>query len=335
MDRFLAMQVFTRVVDASSFTRAAEALDMPRGSVTTTIQHLEAWLGVRLMNRSTRRLSLTPDGAAYYERCVRILADIEETEANFQSGSGSPRGKLRIAMPGSIGRLLVIPSLSAFHARYPDLDVQLDLTERAVDLLQEGVDCAVRVGALKDSSLVGRRLGLLDGVTCASPDYLKREGCPRALDDLAHHYCVGYCPHRGARAPSLSFLVRREEVEVKMNDSLSVNDSDAYVACGLEGFGIIQPPRVVALGHLRTGALVEVLPELRPAPAPVSIVYLRGRHLPPKVRVFVDWIADLFERCPLLNGRTGLEKTVRPATALDERERESRIETPAASELFV
>ena len=169
MDRLQAMQVFTRVVDTNSFTRAAETLDMPRASVTTIIQNLEAFLGVRLMHRTTRRLSLTPDGAAYYERCIRILADVEETETSFQRGNKKPNGKLRIDMPGSIGRLIVIPSLCEFHTRYPDIDLQLGLSDRPVDLLQEGVDCVVRVGALQDSSLVARRIGLFEGVSCASP----------------------------------------------------------------------------------------------------------------------------------------------------------------------
>ncbi|HEV3106738.1 MAG TPA: LysR substrate-binding domain-containing protein, partial [Trinickia sp.] len=172
MDRLQAMQVFTRVVDTNSFTKAAETLDLPRASVTTIIQNLEAYLGVRLMHRTTRRLSLTPDGAAYYERCVRILSDVEETETTLQSGSKKPHGKLRIDMPGAIGRTIVIPKLAAFHSRYPDIDLQLGLSDRPVDLLQEGVDCVIRVGALEDSSLVARRIGLFECVTCASPQYL-------------------------------------------------------------------------------------------------------------------------------------------------------------------
>src|SRR5215469_8774589 len=187
MDRLQAMQVFTRVVDTNSFTRAAETLDMPRASVTTIIQNLEAFLGVRLMHRTTRRLSLTPDGAAYYERCVRILADVEETEQTFQDRNRKPHGKLRIDMPGSIGRLIVIPSLCEFHGRYPDIDLQLGLTDRPVDLLQEGVDCVIRVGALQDSSLVARRVGLFEGVSCAAPSYIERAGIPQTIEDLEQH----------------------------------------------------------------------------------------------------------------------------------------------------
>jgi LysR family transcriptional regulator, regulator for bpeEF and oprC len=331
MDRLQAMQVFTRVVDTNSFTRAAETLDLPRASVTTIIQNLEAFLGTRLMNRTTRRLSLTPDGAAYYERCVRILADVEETEASFQSGNKKPHGKLRIDMPGSIGRLLVIPSLCEFHTRYPDIDLQLGLSDRPVDLLQEGVDCVVRVGALQDSSLVARRIGLFEGVTCAAPDYLQRAGMPASLEDLENHKAVNYFSSRTGRTIDWAFMVDGKEVEVKMKGIVSVNDADAYVTCGLEGFGLIQPALFMVLPHLRSGQLVEVLPKLKPLPMPISAVYPHSRHLSPKVRVFVDWIAELFDRCPLLSGRGSLDATCTKRT-FEERESAPMLDTPVITE---
>ncbi|WOD16458.1 LysR family transcriptional regulator [Paraburkholderia kirstenboschensis] len=331
MDRLQAMQVFTRVVDTNSFTRAAETLDLPRASVTTIIQNLEAFLGTRLMHRTTRRLSLTPDGAAYYERCVRILADVEETEASFQSGNKKPHGKLRIDMPGSIGRLLVIPQLCEFHTRYPDIDLQLGLSDRQVDLLQEGVDCVVRVGALQDSSLVARRIGLFEGVTCAAPEYIERAGKPTSLDDLENHKAVNYFSSRTGRTLDWAFMVDGKEVEVKMKGIVSVNDADAYVTCGLEGFGLIQPARFMVLPHLRSGQLVEVLPELKPLPMPISAVYPHSRHLSPKVRVFVDWIAEVFDRCPLLSGRGALDATCSQRT-LEERESAPTLDTPVISE---
>lgn len=237
MDRLQAMQVFTRVVDTSSFTKAAETLSLPRASVTTIIQNLEAFLGVRLMHRTTRRLSLTPDGAAYYERCVRILADVEETEASFQANNRKPHGKLRIDMPGSIGRLLVIPSLCEFHTRYPDIDLQLGLSDRPVDLLQEGVDCVIRVGALQDSSLVARRVGLFEGVTVAAPAYLAHFGEPKTIEDLSQHKAVNYFSSRTGRTIDWSFLIDGKETEIKMESIVSVNDADAYVTCGVEASG--------------------------------------------------------------------------------------------------
>lgn len=327
MDRLQAMQVFTRVVDTSSFTKAAETLSLPRASVTTIIQNLEAFLGVRLMHRTTRRLSLTPDGAAYYERCVRILADVEETEASFQANNRKPHGKLRIDMPGSIGRLLVIPSLCEFHTRYPDIDLQLGLSDRPVDLLQEGVDCVIRVGALQDSSLVARRVGLFECVTVASPDYLERHGEPQTIDDLNQHKAVNYFSSRTGRTIDWTFLIDGKEVEMKMEGIVSVNDADAYVTCGIEGFGLIQPPLFMVLPHLREGRLKEVLPGVKPLPMPISVVYPHSRHLSPKVRVFVDWVAEVFDRCPLLSGKGSLDATCSKRT-FEEAERAPVLDTP-------
>ncbi|MEC4772521.1 putative multidrug efflux transcriptional regulator CeoR [Burkholderia cenocepacia] len=331
MDRLQAMQVFTRVVDTSSFTKAAETLGLPRASVTTIIQNLEAFLGVRLMHRTTRRLSLTPDGAAYYERCVRILADVEETEASFQANNRKPHGKLRIDMPDSIGRLLVIPSLCEFHTRYPDIDLQLGLSDRPVDLLQEGVDCVIRVGALQDSSLVARRVGLFECVTVASPDYLERHGEPQTIDDLGQHKAVNYFSSRTGRTIDWTFLIDGKEVEMKMEGIVSVNDADAYVTCGIEGFGLIQPPLFMVLPHLREGRLKEVLPGVKPLPMPISVVYPHSRHLSPKVRVFVDWIAEVFDRCPLLSGKGSLDATCSKRT-FEEAERAPVLDTPVINE---
>ncbi len=334
MDRLQAMHVFTRVVDTNSFTKAAETLDLPRASVTTIIQNLESHLGVRLMHRTTRRLSLTPDGAAYYERCVRILADVDETESSLQNGSKKPHGKLRVDMPGSIGRTIVIPSLCEFHKRYPDIDLQLGFSDRPVDLLQEGVDCVIRVGALQDSSLVARRIGLFEGVTCASPEYLARAGEPRSLQELSQYQAVNYFSSKTGRIMDWSFLVDGKEVEVKMPGSVSVNDADAYLTCAIEGFGLIQAPLFMVLPHLRSGTLKEVLPEWKPLPMPISTVYPHSRHLSPKVRVFVDWIAEVFDRCPLLSGRQSLDAVCSKRT-LEERESAPALETPVLTEWVV
>lgn len=315
MDRLQAMQVFTRVVESNSFSRAADTLDMPRASVTTIIQNLEAFLGVRLLQRTTRRLNLTPDGAAYYERCVRILTDIEETEQSFHEGARNPRGKLRVDMPGSIGRLIVLPQLCEFHTRYPDIELMVGLGDKPVDLIQEGVDAVIRVGTLQDSSLVARRVGVFQGVTCASPEYLERHGEPNTLEDLENHYAVNYFSSRTGRIIDWDFLVDGKPVEVKMKGAVAVNDADAYLNCGLDGFGIIQPARLMALPYLRSGQLKEVLPQWKTQPMPISVVYPHNRHLSPKVRVFVDWVAELFERCPLLSGQEDAEKRCAPTVA--------------------
>lgn len=305
MDRFQAMQVFVRVVDSNSFTRAADSLGLPRATVTTAVQQLENLLQVRLLNRTTRRISLTPDGAAYYERCARILADVEEAETSFREVSRGPRGKLRIDVPPPIGRLVLIPHMCEFHSRYPDIELAIGMGDRPVDLVRESVDCVIRVGELQDSSLVGRRIGTMDTVTCASPDYIERHGEPRALADLQHHRAVHYFSSRTGRIYDLDFVVEGEVTEVKVPGKVSVNDGDAYVASGLQGFGLIQPPRFMVQQHLQSGALREVLPQWRPSSMPISVVYPHNRHLSPKVRAFVDWAAELFGRCPILGGCEG------------------------------
>ena len=305
MDRFQAMQVFTRVVDTNSFSVAADSLGLPRATVTTTIQGLERRLQVRLLNRTTRKLSLTPDGAAYYERCVRILADVEDTESSFHDVERGPKGRLRLDVPPSIGRLLLIPKLCEFHARYPDIELVIGMGDRPVDMVREAVDCVIRVGALQDSSMVARRIGTFQGVTCGAPSYFERHGEPRTLDDLKNHRSVHYFSARTGRTIDWDFVIDGITTEVKMSGSVSVNDADAYVACGVQGMGLIQAARFMALPYLESGLLREVLPQYTPAPMPISAVYMQNRHLSSKVRVFVDWVADLFGRCPLLTGCTG------------------------------
>lgn len=319
MDKLHAMRVFVRVVEVNSFSKAAETLGLPRASVTTTIQNLEASLGVRLLQRTTRRLNLTLDGAAYLEGATRVLSEIDEIEASFTSARKTPRGRLRVDMPGSIGRLVIIPSIHEFHQKYPDIDLMIGLGDRPIDLIQEGVDCVIRVGVLEDSSLVARRIGAMQPITCASPAYLAEHGEPSTIEDLDRHAAVNYFNNRTGRNFELYFTRDGQEIEVAMKGSVAVNDADAYVTCGLEGLGILQPGRFMVLPHLRSGALREVLREWRPPRVPVSAVYPHHRHLSPKVRVFVDWVAELFERCPLLQGEDVAEdacgETARPAPA--------------------
>lgn len=303
MDRFQAMKVFTRVVETGSFSRAADALNMPRPSVSVIVQNLEAHLKVRLLHRTTRRLNLTADGAAYYENCIRILADVEATESALTDAIRGPRGKLRVDVPGSVGRSLLLPKLFEFHDRYPDIELMLGFSDRPVDLIQEGVDCVIRVGELRDSTLVARRVGVYDSVTVASPAYLKKHGMPRTIEDLASHTAVNYFWSRNGRLMDLSFDVDGETVQVRMNGNISVNDADAYLAGALKGAGIIQPMRMLAEPYLASGELVELLPQWKPLSMPISAVYPHNRHLSPQVRAFVEWIAELFEGWPALSVR--------------------------------
>jgi LysR family transcriptional regulator, regulator for bpeEF and oprC len=300
MDRIQAMEVFTRVVDANSFTRAAETLGMPRASVTTIIQNLEAFLGVRLMHRTTRRLSLTPDGAAYYEHCIKIITEIAEADASFQAGNRKPSGALRVHMPSALGRRIVIPALATFHRRYPDITLDLGLSDRPVDPIEEGVDCMIRIGPLEDSSMVARRIGMLKRITCASPAYLARQSAPKSIEDLAAHHAVNFRAAHGGRPVPWVFVIDGKPVEVKMNSLVSVNDSDAYVTCAIEGFGLIQPTLFMVLPYLLDGSLKEVLTGFNPKPKPISIVYPHNRHLSAKVRAFAEWIHELFDSMPAL-----------------------------------
>lgn len=299
MDKLQAMQVFTKVVEMNSFTRAADALSIPRASATTIIKNLEAHLQARLMHRTTRRLNLTPEGAGYYERCVRVLADIDEIEDSLANVVKGPRGKLRVDMPGSLGRLVVMPRIEEFRERHPHVELMLGFGDRHVDLIQEGVDCALRVGNLDDSTLVARRLGALSTVTAASPAYLARYGEPQSLEELEQHIAVHYFSSRTGRTIEMNFDVNGESTDMKMNGSLAVNDADAYVMCGVNGAGIVQAPLFMLAPHLESGELKEILTPWKVRSMPLSAVYPHNRHLAPKVRVFVEWVAEIFEQFPL------------------------------------
>lgn len=297
MDRLKAMQTFVRIVEANSFSKAAETLNLQRASLTATLQNLEAFLGTRLLQRSTRRLSLTPDGAEYFEKCTQILAAIEEAENSFRGqGQKRPKGKLRLDMPGAVGRHVVLPRISEFYDLYPELELIMSLTDRLVDMTQEGVDCALRVGDLQDSSLIGRQIGSMQFVTCASPAYLKRFGMPKSIEQLREHRAVIHCSGRTGRAFDWDFLVEGSVVKIDMAGVISVNDADAHVACGLQGLGLMQPARYQVREHLQRGDLVEVLSQWPPAPMPVSLLYPQNRINSPKLRLFADWVGEIFRQ---------------------------------------
>lgn len=293
-DRVQAMQTFVRIVDTQSFTRAAASLDIPRASATTIVQNLEAMLGVQLLARTTRRLNLTAEGAAYYERCVQILADIDEMEASLRTANDNLRGRLRVEMPGAVATALVFPALDDFHRRHPNIDLAIGLSSGPVDLVGEGVDCSIQLGELPDSGLVARRLGTLELVTCASPEYFERYGMPASLDDLSAHVAVN-CMGATCGA-DFDFAEGGSVRSVKVEGFVQVADEHAYLACGLEGLGLIQPARIAALPYLESGRLCEVLSRYTPMPAPVSVAYLKNRRVAPRVRAFVDRLAELFER---------------------------------------
>jgi len=299
MDRLHAMEVFVRVVEASSFSRAAALLHISRTSVTTIVKQLEAHLRVPLLHRTTRTVRPTPEGEAYYAHAIRILADIAELEATTGGAVTAPRGRLRVSVPGFLGRWVVTPALHAFHLAHPEVAITLDYDDGMVDLIGEGVDCAIRLGALESSSsLIGRQLVRMERTTVASPDYLARHDRQANLAALKHHRALHHVPGKASVVPGLSFDVRGETIEVATPGMLSFRDIEAYVHCGLTGAGILQPPRFMVEQQLRVGTLVEILPEWRPPPLPVSAVYPLNRNLVPRVRVFVNWTLDLFARSP-------------------------------------
>ncbi|MDO9405211.1 MAG: LysR substrate-binding domain-containing protein [Polaromonas sp.] len=293
MDRFHSMQLFTRIVELGSFTRAADDLQLPRATVTLAVQQLEKRLGTRLLHRTTRHVSATPDGQAYYERCVRLLGDLEETESAFSSTPGAPKGKLRVDLHGTLARHFVFPVIGDFFVRYPDIELDIGMGDRLVDLVREGVDCVLRVGEPGDSSMVARRVATLQQLTCASRAYLDQHGTPATVDGLRGHRAVNFTSTRTGKPFPFEFIEHGVTRRLQLKGSVSVTDADAYHACCAAGLGLIQAPRYHLDARIRDGSLVEVLADCRPAPMPVSVLYPHHRQLSPRVRVFVDWLADV------------------------------------------
>ncbi len=296
MDRIQAMSVFVRVVDCAGFTRAAEVLRMPKATVTTLVQQLEAHLGVKLLNRTTRRVSVTADGAAYYERCVRILAEIEETETGLRRTNRAISGRLRIDVPTTFGRRVLMPALPDFVRQYPDVRLEVGCGDRPVDLIEEGVDCVVRGGDPGDESLVARRVGQLDFMCCATTAYLAEHGEPQHPRELAQHRCVNYFSSKTGRMYPWDFTRGDERIELMLDGPVAANDGEAYMAAGLAGLGVFQAIAHDVRDALRSGAVRRILTEWQTAPLPIYVMYPQNRHLSAKVRVFVDWVADLLER---------------------------------------
>jgi LysR family transcriptional regulator for bpeEF and oprC len=298
MNKLQAMEVFVQVVDAGSFTRAAETLQLPKATVSTLVQALETELSAKLLHRTTRQVTVTTDGAAYYERCVRILSDVRDAEESISRTRLSPSGRLRVDVPTGLASEILIPALPAFFERYPDILMELGSTDRPVDLIEEGVDCAVRGGDLVDDNLIARRVGVINFVTAASPGYLARHGTPRHPRDLANHRCVTYFSAKTGKTYDWDFLRGDERIDMPMPGVIALNDSNAYVRAGLAGLGIIQMADYLMLQHVATGSMVRVLGDWSSDPLPVHVVYPQNRHLSAKVRVFVEWVSELFAQHP-------------------------------------
>lgn len=295
MDKIHAMQLFIRVAELESFSRAADSLGLPKGSVSRQIQALENALGTQLLHRTTRRVSLTQDGMVYYERAKDLLANLDELDGLFLLDPASISGRLRVDMPVAIARNLVIPRLPQFLQQYPGIELELSSSDRLVDVIREGFDCVVRVGTLKDSGLIARPLGKLSVINCASPDYLTRFGYPETLDDLASHAVVHYALNLGSRPQGFEYYDGESTRWVKTGGILTVNSTETYHASALAGLGIIQVPRVGARDALRAKKLLEILPQYRPSPMPVSLIYPHRRNLSRRVRLFMEWLTELMK----------------------------------------
>jgi len=295
MNQLHAMQLFVRVAELASFTRAADSLGLPKASTSTAVQKLETSLGTQLLHRTTRRVHLTADGEAFYERCKDLLGEMDELQSMFQRGPQMMRGRLRVDMSSGLARNFVLPQLPAFLDQHPQLEIELSGTDRRVDVVGEGFDCVLRVGTVGDSTLAARELGALPVVNCVSPGYLARYGTPRSLEDLDAHRLVHYVSTLGARSPGFEYRVGERYRTRSMPGALTVNSADAYVGACLAGLGLIQAPRTGVAALLEEGSLVEVLPHLQAEPMPVTLLYPQRRNLSRRVRAFMDWVAELLE----------------------------------------
>ena len=313
MDQLQTMRVFARVVEAGSFTKAAASLDMPKGTVTKLVQHLEGRLKVKLLNRTTRRVTVTPDGAAYYERTTRVLNDLDDIEASMMNAHAKPSGRLRVDVGASVARLVVIPALHSFYERYPDIQLDLGVGDRPVDLISDNIDCVIRGGELTEQSLVARRIANLRMVTVASPEYVRRHGMPRHPSELEQggHTMLAYFSSRTGRFYPEVFSKDGETIEVMGKYRLSVNDSNAHMEAMLQGLGLSQTAAFCAAPHIARGELVRVLPDWEAPSIPLHVVYPPNRHLSGKVRAFVEWAVEVFARLEADQPRDGQAPAVR------------------------
>jgi len=291
-DRLQAMQVFLRVIDMRSFTAAAEGMGLPKANVSRLVRQLEDHLGATLLHRTTRRVQPTADGERYARECHRVLAELDAVEGSFGRARDRPRGRLRVEVPAAFGSLVVVPALPDFFALYPDVELDLGTSDRWIDLVGEGIDCALRGGALPDSGLVSRPLPAMVEATCASPGYLERHGLPRHPDDLLDgHRTVQFVSSATHRAFTLDFVVDGQIRALNLPGTLTVSNATAYAAACAAGLGIVQMPWYHAAPLFAAGELVEILADYRPQPWPLAIVWPRRAHMSAALRVFIDWLA--------------------------------------------
>lgn len=297
MDQITAMRVFARVVESGSFTRAADQLQMSKPSVTKLVQRLESHLKLKLLQRTTRRVTVTAEGAAYYERTARVLSELDEIESDLTQEQTDPKGRVRLDVGSVVANLILMPRLPDFYRRYPRVQLALGVSDRPADLVGEAVDCVIRGGAMLDQSLVARRIAQMAFTTVASPAYLKRHGIPKSPQQLldGKHLLASYFSARTGRTVPARYVRGAERFEIVAAGPISVNESTAHLNAALTGLGLVQTFGPIVRPHIGSGALVEVLAEWAPPPMPFYVAYPPNRNLSAKLRVFIDWVVQVFE----------------------------------------
>lgn len=294
MDRFDTMRAFTRVVELNSFTKAAQSLNLPKATVSAQVLALEKRLGVKLLHRTTRQVTATTDGAIYYERAIQLLQSLEDTESALRQSRLTHQGRLRVEVSPTLAKTLILPALNDFLRRYPDIRFELGSTDRTVDLLEEGVDCAIRGGMPIDASLVAKKLIETRRITCASPNYLAQHGTPTSLDALSQHNVVNFQSPRTGKVIPFSYLQQQQTIHIQGQRKLVANEIDACLAAALADIGIVQLPYFAVRSHIERGTLVSILDHYPAETTPIYVVYLQNKHLSANIRAFVDWVSQLF-----------------------------------------
>lgn len=297
MDHLLAIKVFCRVVEAGTFSRAADSLDIPKSTVTKLVQELEAHLQLKLLHRTTRRVTVTMEGTAYYEKTNKLLHELEDIESSIGNEQRTPRGRLKVDMASAIANFILLPALPSFIQQYPEIQLELGVSDTNIDLLSDNVDCVIRGGELSDTSLIAKRIAELKFVTCAAPSYLEKNGTPQTPDELSSkHSIIYYRSRRTNRLMPLRFSNEQQSMEIQQQGSqLSVNDSTAQLTATLSGLGISQLPLFMAQPFIDSGRLQLIMTHWQRAAFPLYLVYQHDRHLSGRLRVFANWLMDIFQ----------------------------------------
>jgi DNA-binding transcriptional LysR family regulator len=295
MDRFDTLLAFVRVVEAGSFTKAAQTLHLSKTTVSQLVQQLEARLQVKLLNRTTRQVKVTPEGAAYYERVARVLGDLQDADDVLAGDLATPSGRLRIDVPSPFARFILMPALPEFHRRYPEIQIMMGVSDRNVDVIGENVDCVLRGGEITVPSLVARRVADLQLGAYASPAYLREIGMPEHPRELEKepHRIVGFLRSSSGTIAEIQMRRGEESVELKGRYAVAADDGNAYLAAGLAGMGVLWAPRYMATAHVASGELTPLFEDWQLTPMPLYLAYPQNRHLSAKLRVFIAWIDEL------------------------------------------